>query len=134
MARTFLTRNSKDADDHIVENIASREEELSAYDANIAIYTQQLASLTGVPDKLPAELERFKGKTNEQIFALGATSEEATAASMFNHRERIKLLLFTEQAECKKSELAYAALLSALPEGTRRTTALERLSLKRLTK
>lgn len=134
MARTFLTRSSDDEDDHIVANIASREEELSSYDANIAIYTQQLASLTEVPEKIPAELERFKGKTNEQIFALGATPEEAAAASMFNHRERIKLLLFTEQAERKKSELAYDSLLAALPKGTRRTTALERLRLKRTTK
>lgn len=131
MAREFLTRTQNDDDDHIAANIASREAELAAYDANIVLYTQQLAALTDVPETIPTELERFKGKANEQIFALGATAEEAASASDWNHRERIKLLLFTEQAECKKSELAYAALLDALPEGARRTAALERLAAKK---
>ena len=131
MAREFLTRNADDEDDHIMANIESREAELAAYDANIAIYTQQLAALSAVPEKMPENLERFKSKPNEMIYALGATPEEAAAASEFNHRERIKLLLFTEQEECKKSELAYAALLNALPKGSRRTAALDRLTAKK---
>lgn len=128
--RVFLTRTEEDDDDHIMEAIASREQELAMYDTNIDSYTEQLAMITDVPEDLTGGLERYKGKANEQIILAGANTEDALTASQFNHRERIKMLLFTENAEMKKSELAYMALLNKLPEGERRNAAFNRYQVK----
>lgn len=131
MARQFLTRGQDDEDDHIMEAIASREAELACYDCNVEIYASQIEALADVPSSLPKNLAPLKGKTNEQIVALGATTEDATAASEFNHCERVKTLHFTEQAERKKSELVYQALLAKLPEGPRRDAAMARYLAKK---
>ncbi len=80
MARAFLTRSNDDDDDHLMANIASREHELASYDANIAIYDDQLKSMSRIPDAIPDGLLSFRGKTNEQIIAMGATDEQAHPA------------------------------------------------------
>lgn len=130
MARSFLTRSANDDDDHLAENIASREQELSCYYTNIQSYTEQIAAMSDLPDELEGDLAKFKGKQAEQIQTMGATPEQLDVATRWNWRERLRVLIVTEKAECSKSELAYDALLAALPEGTRRTTALKRLALK----
>lgn len=130
MARVFLTRDANDNDDHVAENIASREQELSCYYTNIQSYTQQIAAMSDLPDDLVDDLAKFKGKQAETIQSMGATPEQLALATRWNWRERLRVLIVTEKAECAKSELAYDALLAALPKGTRRTAALERLALK----
>lgn len=134
MAKIFLTRDANDDDDHVAENIASREQELSCYYTNIQSYTQQIAAMSDLPDDLPDDLAKFKGKQAETIQSMGATPEQLDIATRWNWRERLRVLIVTERAECAKSELAYDSLLTALPEGTRRTTALERLALKQAAK
>lgn len=134
MARVFLTRDANDDDDHVAENISSREQELSCYYTNIQSYTEQIAAMSDLPDDLVGDLAKFKGKQAEQIQAMGATAEQIDIATRWNWRERLRVLIVTEKAECSKSELAYDALLAALPEGTRRTTALKRLALKQAAK
>jgi len=130
VTRTFLTRKADDDDDHLAENIASREHELSCYYTNIQSYAEQIAAMSDLPDDLIDDLAKFKGKQAEQIQAMGATQEQIDVATRWNWRERLRVLIVTENAECAKSELAYDALLAALPKGTRRTAALERLALK----
>lgn len=130
MAKIFLTRNANDDDDHLAENIAGREKELSCYYTNIQSYTDQIAAMSDLPDDLEGDLAKFKGKQAEQIQTMGATQEQLDVATRWNWRERLRVLIVTEKAECAKSELAYDALLAALPKGTRRTAALERLALK----
>lgn len=134
MARVFLTRKADDDDDHLAENISSREQELSCYYTNIQSYTEQIAAMSDLPDDLVDDLAKFKGKQAEQIQAMGATQKQIDIAVRWNWRERLRVLIVTERAECSKSELAYDALLAALPEGTRRTTAMERLALKQAAK
>lgn len=132
MTRQFLTRMNDDDDDHLAANIASREQELACYDTNIAMFEAQLAALTGIPDTLPAEMQALKGRTPEQVFAIGGETANTKAAAAWNHKERIKLLLFTEQQQRHISELAYNALLAALPDGKRRTDALARFTEAKL--
>lgn len=131
MAREFLTRSADDDDDHIAANIQSREQELACYYANIQSYTEQIAALSSLPDSLPPEMQVYVGKSAEQLRPLGATDEQAELARQWNWRERLKVLLVTESAECSKSELAYDALLAQLPQGTRRDAALARLAAKK---
>lgn len=134
MARSFLTRKADDDDDHLAEYIASREQELSCYYTNIQLYADQIAAMSDLPDDLEGDLAKFKGKQAEQIQTMGATPEQLDIATRWSWRERLRVLIVTERAECSKSELAYDSLLAALPEGTRRTTALERLALKQAAK
>ena len=131
MARTFLTRSSNDDDDHVAENISGREQELWCYYTNIQSYTEQIAAMSDLPDDLVDDLAKFKGKQAEQIQAMGATPEQLALATRWNWRERLRVLLVTENAECAKSELAYDALLVALPKGTRRADALARLAARK---
>lgn len=137
MAREFLTRDADADDDHIMESIAAREQELASYDANVDIYATQAATLKAddsFPNKMPAELAALKGKTNEQIKAMGVTDDDALKASQVNHLARVEMLHFTEQAERRKSELAYQALLEKLPAGARRDAALARYQAKQAAK
>ncbi len=114
--RNFITRTEADEHDAVMDAIAGRENELASYDANVEGYTKQIAAMNAaLPAEWPAELAKFKGKSNEQIFAMGASDADALLASQLNHRERVKLLLFTEQAERRKSEGSYAHCLSCLP-------------------
>lgn len=131
MARTFITRNDDDDDDHVAANIKSREQELACYYTNITSYESQIEAMKDLPDELPDELSKFKGKSAEQLAPLGATGEQASVAQRWNWRERLRVLLVTENAECAKSELAYDTLLAALPAGPRRTAALDRLAAKK---
>jgi hypothetical protein len=130
MPRTFLTLTADDRDDALADAISSRERELASYDANIENYTSQLESLAALPVEWPEELVRFRGKQNEQLLAMGATEAQAAAASPLNHRDRLRLLLTTENAECRKSELAYDSLLGLLPVGVRRDAAMARVKAK----
>lgn len=125
MAREFLTRNQDDDDDHLMQAIASREAELACYDCNVDIYCCQIESM-GEVKELPPTLASLKGKTNEQLIAMGVTTEHAELAAEFNHCQRVKMLHFTEQAERRKSEMAYQALLEKLPAGERRDRAMKR--------
>lgn len=114
--RAFLFRSDDDRLDDLMDAIAGREHELASYDANIESYTEQIAAMNGVlPNEWPEELVKFKGRSNEQVFLIGLTGEQADVVSQLNHRERLKMLLFTEKAECRKSELAYGRCLSSLP-------------------
>ena len=136
MARAFLTRTPDDDDDLIMESIASREQELASYDANVTVYLDQIAALdaAGVPLEMPPALAHFKGMPNEEVLRAGVSEADATVISSVNHNCRVRLLLFTERAELKKSEMAYQALLNALPMGPRRATAMARLVAKRAAK
>ena len=116
MARQFLIRSDKYDEIEIVAEIAAREAELYSYDVNIASYTGQLATLNKqLPQEWPAHLIQYKGAPNEHMFKLASTQQEAHVVSMLNHRDRIELLLFTEQAERAKTELAYNYAVSKLP-------------------
>lgn len=133
MAREFITRDQDADDDLIMESIAAREQELGSYDANVTIYEQQATTLKAdesFPNKMPDELASLKGKTNEQIKAMGVSDADALKASQVNHLARVEMLHFTEQAERRKSELAYQALLDMLPAGPRRDAALARYQAK----
>ena len=132
MARTFLTRNTADDHDSIIEAVAGRENELASYDRNVAGYEQQLATLNAtLPNDWPAELVKFKGKANEQIAAIGGSDADLLLASQLNHRDRVKLLLFTEKAERSKSELAYNHALTLVPSNqAEKKAALDRYTAK----
>lgn len=133
MVREFLTRSQDHDDDLIMESIAAREQELASYDANVDVYASQIDVLTkdaSFPNEMPAEMINLKGKTNEQIKAAGVSDEDALKASQINHLKRVETLHFTEQAERRKSELAYQSLLEMLPEGPRRDAALARYQAK----
>ena len=115
MPRQFLTRSETDEHDAIIEAVAGRENELASYDANVDAYTQQL---TAMDLALPATwigLEQYQGKSAEQIFAIGGTSAIQLLAAKMNHRERVRMLLFTENVERTKSEAAYSFSKSQLP-------------------
>ena len=132
MARAFLTRSPADEHDAVVEAVAGRENELASYDSNVLGYQQQLATLNAaLPAAWPAELTKFKGKASEQLAAIGGTDAELLLASQLNHRDRVKFLLFTEQAERAKTELAYQQCLSQLPPNpVDKKAALERYVAK----
>lgn len=133
MSRHFITRDHDADDDHIMESIAAREQELASYDANVDIYATQIVTLKAdksFPNEMPAEMAALKGKTNEQIKAMGVSDADALKASQCNHLCRVETLHFTEQAERRKSELAYQALLEKLPAGARRDAALARYQAK----
>lgn len=137
MAREFITRDQDHDDDLIMESIAAREQELASYDANVEIYTAQIATLkadNSFPNEMPAELASLKGKNNEQIKAMGVSDADALKASQCNHLARVQTLHFTEQAERRKSELAYQSLLDMLPAGARRDAALARYQAKQAAK
>jgi len=96
-------------------------------------YATQIDTLTAddsFPNKMPDELASLKGKTNEQIKAMGVDDADALKASKVNRLARIETLHFTEQAERRNSELAYQALLEKLPAGDRRDAALARYQAK----
>lgn len=131
--REFITRSADHDDDLLMESIAARESELASYDANVAIYETQCATLKAdgsFPNEMPAELAALKGKTNEQLMAMGVPEADAETACCVNHLCRVSTLLFTEKAERRKSELAYQALLEKLPAGERRDAALARYQAK----
>ena len=131
MARKFITRVDDDHDSELAQSIADRENELASYYRNIESYTAQLEAMSDVEQEWPAELVRFRGKSNDQIMVLDVSPEDAEKASELNHRDRLKRLLFTEGAEAAKSEIAYDALLKMLPEGPRRDAAFAKLSLSK---
>ena len=133
MARAFLTRSLTDEHDAVVEAVAGRENELASYDSNVAGYQQQLATLNvTLPADWPPELVKFKGKASEQLAAMGGTDAELLQASKLNHRDRVKFLLFTEQAERAKSELSYNYSLTQLPtKPADLQAALDRYAVKR---
>lgn len=127
MARNFLTRSEIDAEDSIVDALAGRENELASYDANIDAYTQQLVAMDAVLPSTWDGLEQYKGKSGEQVFTIGGTPEQQALAAKMNHRERVRMLLFTEQVECSKSEAAYQCCVDKLPvDKTQLTAALDR--------
>lgn len=116
MARAFLTRTPDDDHDAVVEALAGRENELASYDSNVEGYQQQLATMNlTLPADWPAELIKFKGRASEQLAVIGGSDSELLLAAQLNHRDRIRQLLFTEQAERAKSELAYKFCLTQLP-------------------
>jgi len=116
MPRNFMTRTEADEHDAVMDAVAGRENELASYDANVAGYEKQITAMNAaLPAEWPAELAKYKGKSNEQIFAMGAADADADLASQLNHRERVRMLLFTEKAERRKSELAYNHAVSQLP-------------------
>jgi hypothetical protein len=117
--RNFLTRTKEDDHDAVMDAVHGRENELASYDANVEGYTQQLTVMDAeLPKEWPKGLLKFKGKTNEQLFAIGGTTEELELASRLNHRERVRMLLFTEKAERRKSEGSYSHCLDSLPKDT----------------
>lgn len=117
MSREFLTRTEDDEHDATMDALHGRENELASYDANIEGYTQQLAVMDEkLPKTWPNELEKFKGKSNEQIYVIGGSMEDMLLASKLNYRDRVRMLLFTEQAECRKSEAAYEHCKCCLPK------------------
>lgn len=130
--RNFMTRDSIKEEDAIVDAVAGRENELASYDANIESYTRQLVALdAALPAEWPPNLAPFRGKSNEQIFAIGGSKEDMLLASQMNHRERVRMLLFTENAEMRKSEQAYAQHKALLPtDATKRQAAIERYKTK----
>lgn len=131
MPRNFLTLSNDDVDDKLIEAIAGREQELASYDANIEAYASMLADMDAeLPAQWPSELLKFKGKSSEQIYAIGGTDEQMILASKLNHRDRIKMLHFTEQAEMRKSEAAYSKALKKLPAGAKRDAAIARRAAK----
>lgn len=132
MARAFLTRTNTDDHDLIIEAVAGRENELASYDRNVAGYEQQLSTLNAaLPADWPAALVKFKGKANETIAAMGGSDADLLLASQLNHRDRVKLLLFTEKAERAKSELAYNHALTLVPtNAAEKKAALDRYSVK----
>lgn len=132
MERNFITRKENDDHDAIVDAVAGRENELASYDTNIAAYTQQLIDMDTALPPTWVGLERYEGKSAEQIFLIGGTSEEQLLASKLNHRTRVRLLLFTEQVERNKSEVAYAHCKSMLPTDDQKLTdALIRYEMKK---
>lgn len=115
--RAFLFRSAEDQIDNLMDALVGREHELASYDANIENYTAQLAVMDAeLPSEWPEELTKFKGLSNEQVFLMGAAGETAELVSQLNHRERLRMLLFTEKAECRKSEQSYNQCLSCLPK------------------
>lgn len=118
--RKFLVYSKEERDCCLVDAIDGREREIASYEANIDGYTSQLLDLeASLPKMWPDNLVRFRGKSNEQLFAHGMsddiTQEDMILVSSLNHRDRIKLLLFTERAELAKSEASYKHCLSCLP-------------------
>lgn len=132
MNRKFLTRSVQDEIDAVMDAVAGRENELASYDANIEAYTQQLATLDAtLPIEWPADLLKYRGRSNEEIVCSGAVESEASTASQMNHRDRVRMLLFTEKAECRKSELAYCHCLECLPaDAVELQAALDRYAAK----
>lgn len=139
MNRKFLTRSVQDEIDAVMDAVAGRENELASYDANIEAYTQQLATLDAtLPIEWPADLLKYRGRSNEEIVCSGAeivcsgaVESEASTASQMNHRDRVRMLLFTEKAECRKSELAYRHCLECLPaDAVELQAALDRYAAK----
>jgi hypothetical protein len=132
MPRQFLTRTEADEHDAVMEALAGRENELASYDANVVSYAQQLVGMDAtLPPEWPAELVRLQGKSNEQIFAIGTRGDDAILASQLNHRERVRMLLFTETAERAKSETAYEHCLHCLPvDPVEKQAALDRYIAK----
>lgn len=117
MARNFITRSEDDEHDAVMDALHGRENELASYDANVEGYTKQIAAMDAeLPAVWPEALLKFKGKSNEQIHAIGGSMEDMLLASKLNHRERVRMLLFTEQAERRKSEHAYNHCLDCLPK------------------
>lgn len=131
--RNFLTLNEDDEHDAIMDAVHGRENELRSYDANVEGYEKQLVAMNAeLPADWPAELLKFKGKSNEQIHAIGGTMDNMLLASKLNHRERVKMLLFTEQAERRKSEHAYNHCLDCLPKDANKLKAAkDRHAVKR---
>lgn len=132
MPRQFLTRQETDEHDAIVEAVAGRENELASYDNNVTGYEKQIAVLNSqLPAEWPETLLKFKGKSNEQIYIMDGTDADKQLASSLNHRERVKMLLFTEKAERAKSELAYNHCLDCLPKDNgKKKAAFDRYQTK----
>jgi hypothetical protein len=126
--REFITRTPDDDDDAAIDAVAGREQELASYDANVDAYTAQLVSMdSALPAEWPEGLQRYKGKSNEQIAVIGGELADMELAAAMNHRDRVRMLLFTEKAERAKSEAAYAYSLTLLPKNqAKRTAAINR--------
>lgn len=133
MPRNFLTRTEDDEHDATMDALHGRENELASYDANVEGYTQQLAAMDAeLPKVWPDGLAKYRGKSNEQIYAISGSTEDMLLASKLNHRERVRMLLFTEQAERRKSEAAYNHCKCCLPKDeVILAAAMDRHALKR---
>ena len=130
MPRAFLINDDDANDDELVAGIDAREKELATYDRNIDSFARQLAGMSNLPEDWPPGIVMLRGMPNERIQALAATEADALLASMLNHRDRLRLLLFTETAEMRKSEKAYEAILSQFPDSPRRAQAIARFKAK----
>ncbi len=117
--------SQEDQDDALAQAILSREREHHSYELNRINYEQMLADMADLPG-WPANLVKYRGTTGEQL-AQALTGDDFTLVTRLQFRDRVKLLLATTLVEQAKTEAVYVALEKQLPEGARRTAAIERV-------
>lgn len=96
----------------LADNAVMREQEIMAYDINIANYTAMLESMPN--DEWPEHLVQYKEATLDLV-----PDEFDDIVSQYQYRDRIRYLLKTEKAERAKSFRVYEALLAQLPDDMR---------------
>lgn len=133
MARQFLTLTQDEIDERIAEGIRARELELLGYDIEQAGHEATLTTLADVGE-WDAETKEFQGLARDNMIvvarAKGLPEETLTKAATLNHRERTTLNLQAVKIELAQSELHLANLLAQLPEGARRTRAMQAVAAK----
>lgn len=87
--------------DTIAQNIHSREVEWFSYDLNVTNYANLLASeeYSSLPDEWPNSLVKYRNLTRDEAAQVIADQDTLNQVQRLQQRDRLKMLIRTEQIE-----------------------------------
>ena len=132
MARQFIMLTQEEIDDRVAANIKSRESELMSYDFEKAHHEEAIATIGNL--EWPENLLKYRGLARDAMIAKAtadgldgaAISQISNLMALDYHKHNLQAV----NVETSKSERHYDHLLTKLPDGERRASAITRLQAK----